>query len=138
MGLFNKNPKLSLDDFNPKVRDIITKDIAYPKGYKAPVSFFESYMATKKLKKDLKNYEKMMEGLSGSHNQRRFQKSEAFEILNDNYKLLQSKDSYMQYKMFGGPKSMEEYAKKKQAAVDRRERFRLKHQAIEEEVEDDD
>lgn len=138
MNLYNKNPRFSLNEHQAKVRDIIMKDIAYPKNYKAPVSFFESYMATKKLKNDLKHYEKMMDGLSGSHNQKRFDKQEAFVTLTDNYKLLQSKDSYMQYKMFGGPKSMEEYAKKKQAVIDRRERFRLKYQVINEEMKEED
>ena len=33
---------------------------------------------------------------------------------------------------------MDEYAKKKQAAIDRRERFRLKHQVIEEQADDTD
>jgi hypothetical protein len=40
--------------------------------------------------------------------------------------------------MFGGPQSMEEYAKKKQAAIDRRERFRLKHQVIAEDLQEDE
>ena len=54
LKLYNKNPRFSLNEHQAKVRDIINKDIAYPKNYKAPVSFFESYMATKKLKNDLK------------------------------------------------------------------------------------
>jgi len=40
------------------VEAVISKDIAYPINFKNQKSFWESYMATKKLKNDLKNYEK--------------------------------------------------------------------------------
>ena len=50
-------------------------------------------------------------------------------MLKDKHKFLHCKDSYMQFKIFGGPKSMEEYAKKRDAQYNRRENFRIKYQA---------
>ena len=116
------------------MKKIITQDIAYPLDYIPPKTQWESDLETKKLKKDLKRYAKMMEGLSGSHNQNRFKKEDAFETLNNNFKFLQSKDSYMQFKMFGGPKSMEAYARKKQGIIDKREDFRKKFMDIHDET----
>ena len=67
-------------------------------------------MATKQLKKDLDNYEKAQRALSGAHNKRKFNKAEAFKTISNKYKLLECTDSYMQYKQFGGPNSMDAYA----------------------------
>lgn len=58
LNIFNKNPSKEVNDDSKVVEAVISKDIAYPINFKKSKSFWESYMATKKLKQDLKNYEK--------------------------------------------------------------------------------